>query len=119
MFGGMDRDSQFMRSGEKFRDTWKSLPELPSQKYAFTPCHYSHEIYLPEVNIHSHSFDIFTILTETYRSFPFSLTCFRNGSVSFIVQNGLYLLTMEGQCMKWDLKRVETGPVSVRMSTMG
>lgn len=112
VFGG--KRSDLLTHSEKYQlsnDQWSLLPPLPTPKYAFNPCYQKDQIFLPEVNNSLHSFDIFSLLREDYRSLPFQLHCDMNGCVSFIVGEELYLITMRRHCIKWDLKQVEMQPV--------
>ena len=111
-FGGCI-NSVFTCISEKYtlkRDEWSALPALPTSKFGFNPGYYAQEIYLADVNHKTHSFDIFTLNSEIYRSISFDIHCSSNGCVSFIVKDALYLLTMQRQGLKWDLKRLEAEP---------
>jgi hypothetical protein len=65
---------------------------------------------MPEVNSSLHSFDIFNIAREDYRSLAFKIQCDMNGCVSFIIGQELYLLTMRQHCLKWKLRELEVPP---------
>ena len=111
VFGG--KRSDLLTSSEKYQlsnNEWSPLPPLPTPKYAFNPCQREDQIFLAEVNNSLHSFDIFNLVQATYRSLPFKIQCGKNGCVSFIVGEELYLLTMQQQCLKWNLKQVEAQP---------
>lgn len=111
VFGGKRHD--LLTHSEKYRlndDQWSDLPPLPTPKYAFTPCYFEGQIYMPEVNSCLHSFDIFNITREDYRSLAFKIQCDTNGCVSFIIGQELYLLTMKQHCLKWNLRELEAPP---------
>ena len=111
VFGG--KRSDLLTSSEKFvftQNQWQPIPALPTPKYAFIPCHYQADLYLAEANDSLHSFDVFSIDREEYRSIPYKIQCNLNGCVSFIVNADLFLLTMSGQCLKWNLTELDSDP---------
>jgi len=113
VFGG--KVSDFLTSSEKYlldQDLWQPLPPLPTPKYAFNPCHYQRDIYLPEVNNSLHSFHIFHIAKDSYQTIPFKITNNLNGCVSFIVGVELIMLTLSENCVRWNLQTMEEARVS-------
>ena len=121
VFGG--KASDFLTFSEKYlldQDLWQPLPPLPTPKYAFNPCHYQRDIYLPEVNNSLHSFHIFHIAKDSYQTIPFKVTNNLNGCVSFIVGEELIMLTISEKftinenCVRWNLQTMEVVRVSAK-----
>lgn len=121
LFGGKHSgNGKIVTFSEKYSlktGKWTKNRDLPSPKFAFNPCYYHEfDIYLVDVRDSGHSFDIFNIKTENYRSIPFEIECNMNGSVSFIVKNELFLVTFNANLVIWDLKNREKQPINMKIS---
>lgn len=111
VFGGMA--TMRLTSSEKYcpkQEAWTYLPPMPHAKYAFIPCAFQQDIYLPEA---SSFLDMFDTVKETYRSISYPLASSSIGSVSFIFRDQLVMVLQIGKCVSWDVKLQSCAP-SVR-----
>ena len=83
------------------------LPDMDSHRVYFTPAAYGSDIYLCALS-ETRQLSSFSTLTELYTAHSVPNACHSSASVSFIVQNELYIFANIPNYLKWDIgKSVE------------
>ena len=108
VFGGADAAKHNLRSCEKIdlsEKRWTSIGSMTHCRGSFTPCHFRSLLYLVACWVSS-SVETFNPKRDTFAvlsvSLPRQLT-FGGGSVSFVVDEELCVLTDEKQMLRWKI----------------
>ena len=83
---------------------WSRLPNMSTERRAFTPAIHSQEIYLCTAGSHRQLMEIFTPSAHTYRQVNIWIGGLRSGSVSFFVNDSLVVFTRDGKLCEVNIK---------------
>lgn len=106
VFGGSD-----LASVERFHCSvrnWERGPQMPTPKSSFTPCENQGLIYLPCPSPHRKQLEVLDPVTEVYTLRPLELYSPYFGSVSFVLDNILYVVDYTKQAGTWALGSQDT-----------
>lgn len=112
VFGG--NTSPAITSCEKYpvkTKNWIKISDMNGPKSCFTPCQVRNEVYLCCFNPDSKPFEAFNPVTEAFRELPVAYTSSLHGSVTFLIENTLYIVAYEKILLKWQLSKPSLDPV--------
>lgn len=87
---------------------WERGPQMPTPKSSFTPCAYQGLIYLPYPSPDRKQLEVLNPITEAYSLRPLELYSPYYGSVSFAVNNTLYVFDYAMKAGTWALGSQDT-----------